>query len=177
MITKEKGCVYFIKHIGLEPIKIGYTKNTSPIDRFTQFKTYAPFGAELLGFIQSYSPRELESDLHNKYDFNRLEGEWFDITPTQVKKEILYYSNIDDIKDKNDFEIAWAKSKMKLADLKELQLIENKELLNIFVSSNSQIPIKKLCHLISEKFPNETKNNISNTLGISRNTLYKYLKL
>ena len=42
-MTENKGCVYFFRHIGLSPIKIGYSTHESPLDRFNQFKTYAEF--------------------------------------------------------------------------------------------------------------------------------------
>jgi len=32
----EKGCVYFFRHIGLTPVKIGFSTNESPFDRFEQ---------------------------------------------------------------------------------------------------------------------------------------------
>jgi hypothetical protein len=110
MITKEKGCVYFFKHTGLEPIKIGYSSNISPIARFEQFKTYAPFGAELIGFIQSFEPKKLETKLHKRYKLNRLKGEWFNISLKDVKSEIKFHTNIEDAKEENNFQIAWARS-------------------------------------------------------------------
>lgn len=111
MSKKTKGCVYFFKHIGLNPIKIGYSSSASPINRFDQFKTYAPFGAELIGFIMTYKPEELENKLHKKYSSHRMMGEWFDIKIEDVKREISFYSNIEDVREKNEFEILWAKKK------------------------------------------------------------------
>ena len=68
----KKGCVYFFKHIGLTPIKIGYSENESPFNRFTQFKTYAPYGSEILGFIIISDAKELETLLHKKYASKRF---------------------------------------------------------------------------------------------------------
>jgi len=84
-MENQKGCVYFFRHIGLSPVKIGYSENESPINRFNQFKTYAPFGSEILGFIQTYNANELESNLHRKFSSKRLLGEWFEITEVDVK--------------------------------------------------------------------------------------------
>lgn len=109
MIEKEKGCVYFFKHVGLSPIKIGFSTNESPLSRFDQFRTYAPFGAELVGFIRTYEPLELETILHAKYALKRLKGEWFDITYTDVEREIELYSNISDIQEMNNFQIEWSR--------------------------------------------------------------------
>ena len=109
MVEKEKGCVYFFKHVGLSPIKIGFSTNESPLSRFEQFRTYAPFGAELVGFIRTYEPLELETILHAKYALKRLKGEWFDITNADVEREIELYSNISDIQEMNHFQIEWSK--------------------------------------------------------------------
>lgn len=106
----NKGCVYFFRHIGLTPIKIGFSENESPINRFEQFKTYAPFGAELIGFIRTNKAKELESELHKKYARDRIKGEWFEITKEEACKSISFYSNINDIEEMNYFQIAWAKS-------------------------------------------------------------------
>ena len=106
---KQKGCVYFFKHIGLNPVKIGYSTNESPVIRFDAFKTYAPYGAELIGFIRTLEAKELETLLHEKFSSNRINGEWFEITIDQVNSIIEFYSNIEDIKEKNEFQIAWAK--------------------------------------------------------------------
>ena len=104
----EKGCVYFFKHIGLTPVKIGCSSNESPCNRFNSFKTYAPYGSELIGFIRTIEPRELEFKLHKKFSNKRLEGEWFEITIDEVKKEIEFYSDIQDIIEMNKFQIEWA---------------------------------------------------------------------
>ena len=105
----KRGCVYFFRHVGLSPVKIGYSENESPISRFNQFKTYAPYGSEILGFIIISDSRQLENDLHKKYSSKRLNGEWFDLTEEEVNKEIDFYTNVADIKDRNEFQIAWAK--------------------------------------------------------------------
>lgn len=104
----QKGCVYFFKHVGLSPIKIGYSTNTSPIGRFDQFKTYAPFGAELIGFIKTHNAKELETQLHQKFAQSRLVGEWFEMTIPDAEKWIKFYSDIEDIQEMNNFQVAWA---------------------------------------------------------------------
>ncbi len=111
MIEKEekRGCVYFFKHVGLTPVKIGFSSNESPIGRFEQFKTYAPYGAELIGFIRTSEPTRLESLLHAKHASQRLIGEWFEISIEQVKNDIKLFSNISDIEDKNNFELEWCR--------------------------------------------------------------------
>ena len=110
MEIKEKGCVYFFRHVGLSPVKIGYSENESPYKRFEQFKTYAPFGAELIGFIRTTRAKELETELHNKYSRDRIKGEWFEITKDESKKCISFHSNLEDIEEMNNFQVFWAKS-------------------------------------------------------------------
>ena len=105
---KEKGCVYFFKHVGLSPIKIGFSTNESPLARFEQFKTYAPYGAELIGFIRTHNAKELETELHLKFANVRLKGEWFDLSIEEVNKWVAFYSSLEDIEEENNFKVAWA---------------------------------------------------------------------
>ena len=108
-MENNKGCVYFFRHIGLTPVKIGYSNSESPIGRFEQFKTFAPYGSEIIGFIRTYDAKQLETTLHERFSAFRLSGEWFDITQEQCESVISFYSNIEDIKEKNEFQIEWAK--------------------------------------------------------------------
>lgn len=94
MEEEEKGCVYFFRHIGLKPVKIGYSTKKSPIKRFEQFKTYAPYGAEILGCVVCYDPLVTEKEIHQKYKKNRLNGEWFDLTEIEVKNIIEHEEKI-----------------------------------------------------------------------------------
>ena len=56
------GCVYFIKHRGMDPIKIGMSNSNNPYDRLKDFETTSPFGIELLGFIKTDEPDKLEKN-------------------------------------------------------------------------------------------------------------------
>lgn len=164
METKDKGCVYFFRHIGLSPIKIGYSTNESPIDRFTQFSTYAPYGSEIIGFIQTKEAALLEKQLHVKYASKRLNGEWFDITEEDAIKEIDFHSKIEDVKDRNDFQIMWAKHLKAEKEKTIYQLTEynnNNNQKNKFIKiylENSKINMSKL----AEK------------LGVTRQTLHTW---
>jgi hypothetical protein len=129
--TDEKGCVYFFKHIGLSPTKIGYSLSPSPIDRFEQFKTYAPYGAELVGFIQSDDAKSLETELHQKFAHARMKGEWFELDEVTIQKTIKFYSNIEQVEARNAFEILWAKKIQKEKnEVKEMSETE------IFIKQN-----------------------------------------
>jgi transcription elongation factor Elf1 len=137
----ERGCVYFFRHIGLTPVKIGYSSNESPINRFNQFKTYAPYGSEILGFVILTNAKEIETILHQKYANKRLSGEWFEITIEEVQKEVDFYSNVSDIEERNNFQIAWAneinnkKNKVK-NEISGLKQKESKE--DLFIKKYTQ---------------------------------------
>lgn len=108
MNLEKKGCVYFFRHSGLTPVKIGFSNSASPIERFECFRTYAPYGAELMGFIVTDNANELERTIHSKFSSFRIKGEWFEITESNVNDCILLYSNVEFVSKKNEFEIAWA---------------------------------------------------------------------
>lgn len=167
MEVKEKGCVYFFRHIGLSPVKIGYSTNQSPINRFSQFKTYAPYGSEILGFIQTFEAKDLESKLHLKYSSRRINGEWFEITEEDVKKEVDFYSNIEDIRDRNDFQIAWAN-----------HLVKNK---NKVISILDKMTIEKSIKLRFMEFYETSnfkvnKSKVAKELGVTRQTIHLWSK-
>lgn len=168
----EKGCVYFFKHIGLTPVKIGYSANESPLERFYQFKTYAPYGSEIIGFIITPDAKQLESTLHEKFSQNRLCGEWFEIKKEECENVILYYSNIEDIKEKNDFQIEWAKkvnnrnrNYNKVIDIEQIS-VKGKIKPEVLTSSINSFIFKNK-HL--------SKTECAERLGISRKTLYKHI--
>jgi hypothetical protein len=96
----ESGCVYFIKHIGLTPIKIGMTTENNPDNRLLALSTSSPFGMELIGYINTDSPKTLELYFHKKYKNERMNGEWFNVSVDRIKKEIEKYNNGIIIEDK-----------------------------------------------------------------------------
>ena len=162
MKKQKKGCVYFFKHTGLKPIKIGYTNNESPINRFNQFKTYAPFGAEIIGFIKTTEAKKIETKLHNKYSGLRMDGEWFEMSESQIKTEIDFYTSKEETKLKNDFQIAWAKS----LDVK-------KE--NILVKLDQEKLTKFEAFKILYK-DTKSATKLSKKLKVSRSMVYRYIK-
>jgi hypothetical protein len=82
------GCVYFFKHKGISPIKIGFSGNESCLARFESFKTYAPYGAEIVGVIECFDPAALEKRLHYELRSVRLKGEFFDISVDDAQRII-----------------------------------------------------------------------------------------
>jgi hypothetical protein len=164
-IKNNRGCVYFFRHIGLTPIKIGYSENESPINRFNQFKTYAPYGSEIIGFIIISDAKDLESFLHRKYASKRLSGEWFELTEEEVNREIDFYTNVSDIKDKNEFQIAWAKH---LEDKKNNISLEIK---------TSKKPLSNF-DLFKELYisnPNLNKSEIARKFDVSRKCIHNWI--
>lgn len=85
IIDGELGCVYFVKLNGLTPIKIGYSTNPTPTGRLESFSVGAPFGVELVGFIQTNNAKQLETLLHQRFNAFRCSGEWFDISKEQAR--------------------------------------------------------------------------------------------
>lgn len=162
----NKGCVYFFKHVGLNPVKIGYSTNESPIDRFNQFKTYAPYGSEILGFVILSNPKEIETLLHKKYASKRLNGEWFELTEIEVQNEIKFYTDISIIEERNEFQIAWANHiNNKKNNLK-------KELFSLTKESKQKVTFKKLY----ENEPNLNRTKTAKKLGVTRKTICNWIK-
>ena len=75
--------VYFVKHKGQDPIKIGYTSNLK--NRMGDLAVSSPHGLDLVGVIKSPEAKELESKIHKRLDAHRLRGEWFNISVQEAK--------------------------------------------------------------------------------------------
>ena len=156
MAKTEKGCVYFFRHVGLSPVKIGYSEENSPINRFISFKTYAPYGSEILGFIESYDAKEIETILHNKFSSKRLKGEWFEISIEEIDCQIKLYSDAEDLESKRKFELDWAMHKKKYTHIKKT-------------------PKEIFIEMYLEN-PNIKKSKIARDLGVTRSTLYNWIE-
>jgi len=160
MEENQKGCVYFFRHLNTNPVKIGYSRYPTPSKRFEQFKTYAPFGSELLGFINAENAKELETELHIKYKSKRLKGEWFNISLEEVKENISFYSKNIDLINRSNFEIKY---------MNYIQTLNNKsnpqtnQLIADFMGdknlNNLTIPRKILKDEFLEKFNLNGNNN------------------
>lgn len=90
----KKEYVYFFKHNDISAIKIGKTSGESVLDRFKSFKTYSPFGSEIVGFFETDDGHRDERELHARFENLRLHGEFFDISK-DVVKGILHEKNAD----------------------------------------------------------------------------------
>lgn len=94
-MSKINGCVYFVKHKGLSPIKIGYTDNSKPDNRISSINGASPYGLDFIEYVNCFDARSVESLLHLKYKKQRLNGEWFDINYQDVENEIYNISNFN----------------------------------------------------------------------------------
>lgn len=63
--------------------KIGRTKD--PNDRIATFSVKLPFEVEYVCVIQTSDMYSLETILHNRYAKQRVNGEWFQLTPEDVE--------------------------------------------------------------------------------------------
>jgi hypothetical protein len=90
----KKDFVYFFKHNNINAIKIGKTSGESVLDRFNSFRTYAPFGAEIIGFFETDDGHRDERELHKLFKDHRLQGEFFDIS-LDIVKNIIFEKNKD----------------------------------------------------------------------------------
>ena len=82
------GYVYFIKHKGMSPIKIGMTNNSNLSKRLDQHSTSSPYGIKLIGKIKTPNAKKLETKIHLQLSHCRLNGEWFDITQSKARSII-----------------------------------------------------------------------------------------
>lgn len=162
MEKEIKGCVYFFRHVGLTPVKIGYSNNESPLSRFNQFKTYAPYGSEILGFIQTSDSKLIETKLHLKYASKRLFGEWFEIAEEDIKKEVDFYSNLEDIKERNEFQIKWAEE-------------INKKKFKLFAKNMSLEDKKQIFLDRFKENPSLNKTHFANEFKVSRRAIYYWI--
>ncbi len=74
-------CVYFIHADEDGPIKIGFTSD-DPMRRLSQLQTGNAATLKLLGSIKGTSAREKQ--FHSELSEWRLQGEWFEASPTVV---------------------------------------------------------------------------------------------
>lgn len=158
-MIKTKGCVYFFRHLGLNPVKIGFSEEKSPLSRFSQFKTFAPYGSELLGFIESYNPKELERTIHNIFNTKKLKGEWFEITKEEVDIQIKLHSYRKEFEEKTKFQIAWAK-KVQGYDSEKPKHLISKEYFFEFYPKNTEM----------------NKREMAEFFKVTRPTIYNWIK-
>lgn len=145
----KKGYVYFFKHVGLSPVKVGMTTSETVTNRFESFKTYAPYGAEILGYIETENPLKLEQLIHNQFKEKRLQGEFFEISTDIVNSLILKHSSSKVNKIKHAFNVWLSTTDIEKCDLDSLvSLLESKS----EIKNSKKISENQLLNLINENF-------------------------
>ena len=82
-LESPEGYVYLIKEIEYSDLyKIGRTNDPATRSSYVDLKT--PGKTEIIAILKSDDDRRLESDLHATYGSNRKQGEWFELTDSQV---------------------------------------------------------------------------------------------
>ena len=77
----QSGQVYLLKHH--DAYKIGKSFDASR--RYKEIRTQMPHKTEEIHVIQTDDPPGIEAYWHNRFKDKRLKGEWFKLTPNDVK--------------------------------------------------------------------------------------------
>lgn len=74
-----KQCVYFIRAVGTNMVKIGYTASGIK-QRLSGLNTSSPFDLECVFLLPSDDPTTVELEIHNQLAQYRRRGEWFELS-------------------------------------------------------------------------------------------------
>ena len=86
---RKKGCIYFIRIIGLTPVKIGFSAKPTPEERI---KSYAsPYGIEIVKYFPTINANIVEKEIHKTLSQYKEKGEWFNVTDEQIDIIVLKY--------------------------------------------------------------------------------------
>lgn len=89
----SSGELYIVKHKGFRGYyKIGITNNIK--GRIKAFETTSPLGIKKIYSNEVDSTRALETIIHNKYDKQRRNGEWFEFDDKELDGVIEYIDNL-----------------------------------------------------------------------------------
>lgn len=82
-VRPKTGFVYMIKHGSRSEYKIGRTIN--PIRREGEMRLQLPEQVEPVHYIETDDPSGIEAYWHSRFASKRKEGEWFSLTPDDVR--------------------------------------------------------------------------------------------
>ena len=170
------GCIYFVKHKGLDPIKIGMSNYNNPFHRIGDMETASPFGIELLGFVKTDNPLKLEKKYHSKFSSSRIKGEWFSIPIEQVYSILEYHNGKNVIS-----QLASFIEELQISPREALELIAKKrkvfdfdtDVHGIFMNSYSTLVETTNSSWVSKK---ELIDQYSKKARLSRAQAYRHFK-
>jgi hypothetical protein len=171
---ETKGCVYFMKHKGLSPIKIGFTTSETPIGRFNDMNIFSPYGCEILGYIVSENPNKLENEIHKLYSNKKIKGEWYELSLDDVNFLIKKYNPEDELRKQSEFYEQYINFIEKEKTIKEV--IKNSE----FDVYNFKNTAKREFILFRQDYTKNNKINISKVAkryNVSRVTIYRWIDI
>jgi len=76
--------VYLIRRDGTDDYKIGYTQAKSANNRLNSLQVGSSDPLNIVYEFESDFCNILETSLHRRFQYKRKEGEWFELTPTEV---------------------------------------------------------------------------------------------
>ena len=79
----RSGYVYILKNGGRQEYKIGISDSIPK--RGMQLSTLSPENLELIHSIKATSPKAVERFLHDKFNSKRIQGEWFNLSTSDIK--------------------------------------------------------------------------------------------
>ncbi|MGY3762799.1 DUF4041 domain-containing protein [Granulicatella adiacens] len=97
------GYVYIISNIGAfgkDIFKIGVTRRLDPLERINELSSASvPFKFDVHALIFSYNAYQLETELHNKFNKNRVNKvnnrkEFFKVSIDDLEKELMNYKDL-----------------------------------------------------------------------------------
>lgn len=81
--TEQKGYVYLVQHGARKEYKIGRTNN--PIRREGELNIELPERLQPIHLIETDDPSGIERYWHNRFANKRKNGEWFELSPADLK--------------------------------------------------------------------------------------------
>lgn len=87
--------VYFIHARGTDRYKIGITARSMEYRMKELNGSQSAYPLELVTFIRNPNYKAVEQQLHERYKLNRVHGEWFVFTPTEVLGVQNYLKSFD----------------------------------------------------------------------------------
>lgn len=102
-INDSAGYVYIISNIGSfgkDVVKIGVTRRLEPLERISELSSASvPFKFDVHALIFSENAYDLESELHNRFDKNRINKvnsrkEYFRISIEEIETELKKYKDV-----------------------------------------------------------------------------------